>query len=389
MVWSSASPTLSRWRWAATTKRSCSSLSCQRCVTHPSWACPGSSDMTQEYLGGRAGSLPSSLYHSLLHHHHYRKSRHCTIPSDGLWIQWSPGCLQQGPNHMSPSSSPLWLCHWPPHWCFTALEPDLPSFHPWDPDHRTIHRGISQAGVYLSFHLPRMGGFLPRGEEGQSPSPVHQLLGSQWRTPSGPLCYRAAARHMLLHRAESAQRLQPCVDLGRRWVEDTVQHHSGPLWVPGDTYSLTNAPSVFQSFLNDVLRDMLGRFVIDYINDILIYSPSLPACLPRSLGTCPPSPPPAVHQGWEVGLPPDHCLLSAVCQLLPPVHLGFQLHWGAPLSSPEVETWKALQEKRCPVRLRGPEVLVPYGPHLEAPRPNEALHGWGGCFQCRVGAVLS
>lgn len=30
-----------------------------------------------------------------------------------------------------------------------------------------------------------------------------------------------------------------------------------------------------QCFINDVLRDMLGKFVIAYMNNILIYSPSL------------------------------------------------------------------------------------------------------------------
>ncbi|KAI4887009.1 hypothetical protein NFI96_004327 [Prochilodus magdalenae] len=41
-------------------------------------------------------------------------------------------------------------------------------------------------------------------------------------------------------------------------------------------FGLRNAPSVFQSFINDVLRDMLGQFVIAYIDDILIYSPAFP-----------------------------------------------------------------------------------------------------------------
>lgn len=39
-------------------------------------------------------------------------------------------------------------------------------------------------------------------------------------------------------------------------------------------YGLSSAPSVFQCLINDVLRDMLGQFVIAYINDILVYSPT-------------------------------------------------------------------------------------------------------------------
>ncbi len=40
-------------------------------------------------------------------------------------------------------------------------------------------------------------------------------------------------------------------------------------------FGLANSPSTFQSFINDVFRDMLNRFVIVYIDDILIYSRTL------------------------------------------------------------------------------------------------------------------
>ncbi|KAL0149332.1 hypothetical protein M9458_055370 [Cirrhinus mrigala] len=40
-------------------------------------------------------------------------------------------------------------------------------------------------------------------------------------------------------------------------------------------FGLVNSPSVFQAFINDVFRDMLGRWVIIYMDDILIYSNSL------------------------------------------------------------------------------------------------------------------
>lgn len=40
-------------------------------------------------------------------------------------------------------------------------------------------------------------------------------------------------------------------------------------------YGLANTPSVFQAFFNDVLRDMLGRYMIAFIDDILVYSPTL------------------------------------------------------------------------------------------------------------------
>lgn len=37
-------------------------------------------------------------------------------------------------------------------------------------------------------------------------------------------------------------------------------------------FGLTNAPAVFQALINDVLRDMLNRFVFVYLGDILIFS---------------------------------------------------------------------------------------------------------------------
>uniref|UniRef100_A0A8K9UVC8 Gypsy retrotransposon integrase-like protein 1 n=1 Tax=Oncorhynchus mykiss TaxID=8022 RepID=A0A8K9UVC8_ONCMY len=40
-------------------------------------------------------------------------------------------------------------------------------------------------------------------------------------------------------------------------------------------FGLANAPAVFQALVNDVLRDMLNIFVFVYLDDILIFSPSL------------------------------------------------------------------------------------------------------------------
>ncbi|KAI2657893.1 Transposon Tf2-6 polyprotein [Labeo rohita] len=40
-------------------------------------------------------------------------------------------------------------------------------------------------------------------------------------------------------------------------------------------FALANAPSVFQALVNDVLRDMLNIFVFVYLDDILIFSPSV------------------------------------------------------------------------------------------------------------------
>ncbi|KAK1798099.1 hypothetical protein P4O66_000595 [Electrophorus voltai] len=49
----------------------------------------------------------------------------------------------------------------------------------------------------------------------------------------------------------------------------TSKGHYGYLVLP---YGLAMAPSIFQAYINEVLREILGRSIVAYIDDILIYS---------------------------------------------------------------------------------------------------------------------
>ncbi len=65
-----------------------------------------------------------------------------------------------------------------------------------------------------------------------------------------------------------------CIREGDEWKTAfvTPTGHYEYLVMP---YGLVNAPSVFQDFMHEVLREYLHRFVLVYIDDILIYSRSL------------------------------------------------------------------------------------------------------------------
>lgn len=63
-----------------------------------------------------------------------------------------------------------------------------------------------------------------------------------------------------------------CIHEGDEW-ETAFNTHLGHFEYPVMPFGLTNAPAVFQALINDVLRDMLNRFIFVYLDGILIFFP--------------------------------------------------------------------------------------------------------------------
>lgn len=78
-----------------------------------------------------------------------------------------------------------------------------------------------------------------------------------------------------LRRACIFSQLDLCSGKGDEWKTafSTTSGHYHYQVIP---YGLSSAPSGFQDLINDALRNFLGKFVIAYIDDILIYSTDYP-----------------------------------------------------------------------------------------------------------------
>uniref|UniRef100_A0A8C1YSB8 Gypsy retrotransposon integrase-like protein 1 n=1 Tax=Cyprinus carpio TaxID=7962 RepID=A0A8C1YSB8_CYPCA len=109
------------------------------------------------------------------------------------------------------------------------------------------YRGLNEMTVKFRYPLPLV------------PSALEQLRTAQYYTKLDLRCAYNLIR----------------IREGDEWKTafSTTTGHYEYLVMP---FGLVNSPSVFQSFINEVFRDMLNISVIVYIDDILIYSNTLP-----------------------------------------------------------------------------------------------------------------
>ncbi len=70
-------------------------------------------------------------------------------------------------------------------------------------------------------------------------------------------------------------RVQPNKDNRRGGMEDRLPHRYGLFEYLVMPFELTNAPAMFQQYINDVLQEFLDLFVVCYLDDIMIYPQDL------------------------------------------------------------------------------------------------------------------
>lgn len=62
-----------------------------------------------------------------------------------------------------------------------------------------------------------------------------------------------------------------CIRQGEEW-KTAINTHLGHFMYLVMLFSLTSAPAVFQAPVNDVLLDMLNKFLFVHLDDILVFS---------------------------------------------------------------------------------------------------------------------
>ncbi|KAK3568931.1 hypothetical protein QTP86_020639 [Hemibagrus guttatus] len=152
----------------------------------------------------------------------------------------------------------------------------LPSHRAWD----CAIDLLPNTSPPRAFHIPSRGRVFLCGKEGWGLRPCIDYRGLNAITDRYPyplplvpaaLEQLRGAKFFTKLDLRSAYNLVRIYE-GDEWKTHTTHGHYEYLVMP---FGLTNAPAVFQSLINKVFQDILGKWVIAYIDDILVYSTSL------------------------------------------------------------------------------------------------------------------
>ncbi|KAK3548528.1 hypothetical protein QTP70_013378 [Hemibagrus guttatus] len=150
----------------------------------------------------------------------------------------------------------------------------------WRSGHGGVYRDVTGSRPHSAIHVPSSRRVLLCGEKGWRPCIDYRSLNAVTVRYSYPLPLVPAALEQLrgarvftkldLRSAYNLVRIRE----GDEWKTafHTTHGHYEYCVMPFD---LTNAPAMFQALINEVFRDLLGRGVIAYIDDILVYSTSM------------------------------------------------------------------------------------------------------------------
>ncbi len=175
----------------------------------------------------------------------------------------------------------MWLCHRPATRLTATQRPSVSPITAWVWSHENLHRGGVGQGLHSSIYFTCISRILLREEKDGGLRPCIDYRGLN--DISVKFCYPLPLVPASLEQLRKAKYftkldLRSAYNLirireGDEWKTafSTTSGHYEYLVMP---FGLSNSPSVFQAFINKVFRDMLNRWVIVYIDDILIYSDS-------------------------------------------------------------------------------------------------------------------
>ncbi len=171
------------------------------------------------------------------------------------------------------------LLHWPAARSQATQRTYLPIVDPGENRHGGVHKGGLKSGVQPSVHLTAASSFffVAKMDGGLRPCIDYRVLNDQTVKFTYPLPLVPAALEELR---------ESCIfiKLDLRSAYNLIRIRRGDEWKTAFVtptghyeyrvmpYGLSNSPSIFQNFMHEIFRDMINRFVLIYIDDILIYS---------------------------------------------------------------------------------------------------------------------